>query len=172
MNFLNSINYLKLDLDFLHILEYARITIIVFDFLLIIATVYIFIQALKLRPKFKADPNSKPIMTLRKEVLLEKWMGIQSKFAEGRPDSMKVAIIQGDSLIDSILKSAGLEGEHMADRLDNIEPGEFQSFEDVWTSHKIRNQVVHEENYQLTHATAERALKGYEKFLRELNIIT
>ncbi len=152
------------------ILEYLRIAIIVFDFLLIIATVYIFIQALKLRPRFKANPDLKPVLTIRKELLLEKWSGIQSKFAEGKPDSFKIAVIQGDALVDSLLKSAGLEGDHMADRLDNIEPGEFESFEDIWRSHKIRNQVVHEEGFELTHALAERALKGYEKFLREIKV--
>jgi len=160
------------DLPLSQILEYLRLAIIVFDFFLIIATIYLFFKALELRPKFKVNPDAQPVLTIRRELLLEKWNEIQSKFAEGRPDSLKIAVIQGDALVDSILRGAGLEGEHMADRLDNIEPGEFQSFEDVWRSHKIRNQVVHEENYQLTSALAEKALKGYENFLKELKILT
>lgn len=154
------------------ILEDVRLGIIVFDFLLIIATVYIFIKALQLRPKFKANPSKRPILTIRREVLLGKWADIQAKLVDGRPDSLKIAVIQGDALVDSILKGAGIEGDHMADRLDSVEPGEFQSFEDVWRSHKIRNQIVHQENYQLTSAIAERALKGYEKFLKEIKVLT
>lgn len=154
------------------ILEYLRIGIIVFDVLLVIATVMLFFKALKMRPRFKANPDVKPVLTIRREDLLAKWSDIQEKLADGRPDSLKIAVIQGDALVDSILKGAGIEGEHMADRLDNVEPGEFQSLEDVWRSHKIRNQVVHEENYELTSAIAERALRGYEKFLREIKVLT
>ncbi len=153
------------------LLEYFRLGMIVVDALLIGLFFYALNKALKLRPRFKANPDVKPIMTVKKAELLEKWTDIKKKFNEGKPDSMKVALIQGDALVDTILKSAGLSGEHMADRLDNIEPGELASFEDLWRSHKIRNQLVHEENFNLTQDIAERSLKGYEKFLKEIKVI-
>ncbi len=154
------------------ILEYSRIGIIFFDFFLVIATVYVFRKALKLRPKFKADPRSAPVLTIRKEELLEKWRDIMEKFDDGRPDSLKIAVIQGDAMVDGILKNAGLKGEHMADRLDDVEPGEFQSFEGLWRSHKIRNNVVHQETFVLTRAIAETAIKGYENFLKEIKVLS
>ena len=153
------------------ILEYARIAIIIFDFILVIATIYFFLKALKMRPKFNADPNRAPVLTIRKEELLGKWSEIMNKFNDGRVDSLKMAVIQGDALIDSILKGAGLEGDHMADRLDSIEPGELASFEDLWRSHKIRNQIVHNEAFNLSKSIAETAVRGYEKFLKEMKVL-
>jgi hypothetical protein len=159
------------DLNAWQILEYVRFGVILFDAALIFLLFYALWKALRLRPRFKADPNIKPVMTIKKAELLEKWQVLNEKFREGKPDSLKVAVIQGDALVDTVLKTAGLPGEHMADRLDNIEPGELASFEDIWRSHKIRNQIVHEENFELTREAAEKALRGYEKFLKEIKVI-
>lgn len=153
------------------LLDYLRLIMIVLDLGLIVFFFYALGRAIKIRPRFKANPSVKPVMTLKKIELVEKWNSIQDKFGNGTPDNLKIAVIQGDALVDSILKSAGLKGEHMADRLDNIAPGELASFEDIWRSHKIRNQIVHNENFVLTHELAERALKGYEKFLKEIKVI-
>lgn len=154
------------------ILEYIRIGIIIFDFILVGATIHIFIKALRIRPRFGAQTApGKPILTIRKEEILEKWDGIMQKYDDGKPDSLKIAVIQGDAMIDTILKNAGLKGEHMADRLDNIEPGELASFEDLWRSHKIRNNIVHNEAFILNKQIAEIAIKGYEKFLKEMKVL-
>ncbi|TSC60259.1 MAG: Uncharacterized protein LiPW15_137 [Parcubacteria group bacterium LiPW_15] len=154
------------------IFEYIRIGIIIFDFLLVAATIHIFMKAIKIRPRFRADINRAPVLTIRKEELLEKWNAIMEKYTDGKPDNLKIAVIQGDAMIDGILKNAGLKGEHMADRLDNIEPGELKSFEDLWRSHKIRNNIVHNEAFVLNKQIAETAIKGYEKFLKELGVLT
>lgn len=158
------------NLDVVQILEYIRYFMMVFSVLLVVATFRSLNMAIKLRPKFAHD-HSVPMMTLKKVEILEKWKQIRNKYDDGSLDSAKVAVIQADALIDTILKGAGLEGQHMADRLMNIEKDELKSLDDIWTSHKIRNNVVHTEGFELSREMSDKAMRGYERFLKELNII-
>lgn len=163
--------YIVANLDLAKILEYARYALMLFSVLLIISTFYALSKAIKMRPKFAHD-HTVPAMTLRREELLDKWKQIRAKYDDGSADGAKVAIIQADALVDTILKNAGLEGEHMADRLMNIDKAELKSLDDIWTSHKIRNNVVHTDGFDLSSDLSARAMKGYEKFLKELKIIS
>ncbi len=158
------------NLDLVQILEYIRYFLMVFSVLLIFSTFYTLSKAIKMRPKFVHDQTT-AIMTLKKAELLEKWRQIKNKYDDGSMDSAKVAIIQADALVDTILKNAGLEGEHMADRLMNIDKSELKSLDDIWTSHKIRNNVVHTDGFDLSSDLSYKAMRGYERFLKELNII-
>lgn len=157
-------------LNFTQILEYARYFLMGFSGILVLLTIYTFVKAIKMRPKFVHD-NAAPLMTIKRAELLEKWIQIRNKYDSGSVDNSKVAIIQADALVDMILKNAGLEGEHMADRLMNIDRSELRSLEDIWTSHKIRNNVVHTDGFELSADLSDKAMRGYERFLKELNII-
>lgn len=158
------------NLDLARILEYIRYFLMGFSVFLVFSTFYTLSKAIKMRPKFVHEQNVS-VMTLKKAELLEKWQQIRTKYDDGSADGAKVAIIQADALVDTILKNAGLEGQHMADRLMNIDKSELKSLDDIWTSHKIRNNVVHTDGFELSSDLSEKAMKGYEKFLKELNII-
>jgi hypothetical protein len=159
------------NISLVQILEYARYALMAFSGFLVISTFYTLSKAIKMRPKFVHD-HAVPAMTLKRAELLEKWKQIKEKYEKGSVDESKVAIIQADALVDTILKNAGLEGEHMADRLMNIDKAELKSLDDIWTSHKIRNNVVHTDGFELSSDLSERAMRGYEKFLKELKIIS
>ena len=158
------------NLNITQILEYARLFLMGFSVIIIVLTFLTLAKGIKMRPKFVHD-HSVPILTLKRIELLEKWKQIRTKYDDGTMDGAKVAIIQADALVDTILKNAGLEGEHMADRLMNIDKSELKSLDDIWTSHKIRNNVVHTDGFELSSDLSDRAMRGYEKFLKELNII-
>ena len=148
------------NLNITQILEYARLFLMGFSVIIIVLTFLTLAKGIKMRPKFVHD-HSVPILTLKRIELLEKWKQIRTKYDDGTMDGAKVAIIQ----------AAGLEGEHMADRLMNIDKSELKSLDDIWTSHKIRNNVVHTDGFELSSDLSDRAMRGYEKFLKELNII-
>jgi hypothetical protein len=78
----------------------------------------------------------------------------------------KYSIIEGDKLVDNVLRRAGLQGNSMADRLRNTQkliPRKV--YEDMWTAHKLRNQLVHEVDYQLRVEAAVGALWKMKKYL-------
>lgn len=65
-------------------------------------------------------------------------------------------LIALDKLLDSILKSKGVKGETLGERLKKSRK-EFKNSKDysfVWNAHKLRNRIVHE----LDHSTSSEIL--------------
>ena len=58
---------------------------------------------------------------------------------------MKSAVIDLDTLLDHAMKNSGIAGGTMGDRLKAAH-GSFDRtlYDEVWSAHKVRNQLVHE----------------------------
>ncbi len=109
--------------------------------------------------------------TMHDIVMKERWHAIMAKFSTGTPEAERVAIIEADALVDSALKGMRMEGEHLADRLANLESDEIKSMPRIWRAHRMRNDLVHTPGYTVTPQEAERTIRDYEAFLREIEVI-
>ena len=78
----------------------------------------------------------------------------------------KMAIIEADKLVDTVLKRAGVKGETMADRLRRAERlVDRSSYQAIWDAHKVRNQLVHEYDHGFNENQANEVLWKMKKFL-------
>ena len=59
----------------------------------------------------------------------------------------------------------------MADRLKYINSSQVSNIDEIWTAHKLRNQIVHNHEYPVTKSEMEFGVKAYEKALKELKFI-
>jgi len=81
----------------------------------------------------------------------------------------KMAIIEADKLVDTVLKRAGIRGESMADRLRRCEKMvDRSSYQAMWDAHKVRNQIVHEFDHGFDDNRANEVLWKMKKFLVSL----
>ena len=63
--------------------------------------------------------------------------------------SMKSVLIDLDTLLDHALKNSGLSGQTMGERLKSAHGlFEKEQYNDIWTAHKMRNQLVHEPTFK------------------------
>lgn len=86
-------------------------------------------------------------------------------------ENLRLALIEGDALVDSFLKRAGYDGEHMADRLSRIDAHEVPAVEGCWDAHRLRNMLVHTPGAAVTPRDARNALAAYEKFLKDMGAL-
>jgi len=99
------------------------------------------------------------------------WQEIKN-FAESIRDSeWKLAVIEADKVVDDALKAKGLPGDSMGERLMMIKPNELLSLQDLWDAHKLRNLIVHDTSYNVTHEQATAAVDSFGRTLRELGFI-
>ena len=64
---------------------------------------------------------------------------------------LKHSVLEADKLVDYTLKAQGFYGETFADRLRSAEQSLNPSIYDrIWQGHKIRNQIAHEQNLNLS----------------------
>ena len=133
---------------------------------------YAFYKAWHFHPRFKAESEkTRKIQTLRDAVMKERWHAIAGKFSLGTSDATRVAIIEADALADTALKGMGIAGEHLADRLSNLDPEDMTTINRVWRAHRMRNDLVHTPGFVLSPSDAKLAMSDYEAFLKELEVL-
>ncbi|MBI2604102.1 MAG: hypothetical protein HYW56_01005 [Candidatus Harrisonbacteria bacterium] len=104
-------------------------------------------------------------------VFVARWADIVGKAAIGTAESLRLAVIDADALVDAALKQSGYEGENMAERLARVLPSEVKSVEGVWAAHRLRNDLVHTPGYELKPEEGKVAVEMYELFLKEVSIL-
>jgi hypothetical protein len=153
-----------------------KILFIVVDALLLIGFIYAFSRAWHYHPNFKGghgggSEHGKRTPTVRDIVLRERWHSIETKFALDTPESARLAIIEADALVDTALKGMQIPGEHLADRLSNLDQDDIKSMDRVWRAHRLRNDLVHTPGFAVSSPDAKRTIDDYEAFLKEMEVI-
>jgi len=151
-----------------------RIIFIVVDVILFIALVVFFIKSWWLRPGFSSPVfkrAKKREVPKKDERIRKQWETILKKAGLAPPQSFQLGIIEADKFVDNILKKMGLPGEHMADRLEKLGTHELRTLDKVWRVHRIRNELVHNPDFNISSVDIKELLGAYESFLKELEIL-
>jgi hypothetical protein len=100
-----------------------------------------------------------------------KWAELQAMMKDGGPANYRQSIMEADKLVDLVLKSK-VSGETMGERLKNAKHlFSRDTYDKLWTAHKIRNKVAHEADFEGLSSDASLAIRNFEKALKELRII-
>jgi hypothetical protein len=82
----------------------------------------------------------------------DKWPGVEEALRLGTPSNLKQAVIEADKLTDYALRQLYPNEKTMGERL-KVAKERFinhrSSYEDLWYAHKIRNEIVHNPNFNL-----------------------
>jgi len=108
---------------------------------------------------------------LSKKHVHETWASVERHFFAGDDNDLKMALIEADTMLDEALRSAGVSGTQLGDRLKKVSAAELPNVEDVWQAHKLRNRIAHETDFVLKRDLAERALTVYEIALEHLGVL-
>ena len=152
---------------------------IVLSAIFLVLTLYALRQILKYRPKLYYNPHNwhrylkkkKKKPQIATPVIAAAWDKVQAKLKDPSPDSLRLAVIEADGVVDEALKRMGLEGETFADRLGRVKSDQYPSLDKVWDAHRLRNNLVHTPDFEVTAAKAEESIAAYEAFLKELKAL-
>lgn len=146
----------------------VKILLGIYALVLIVDIILLIIQrnfVSNIREGFTIGMNIPPELTTDKKKLQKKWTKIKERLKGENESEYKVAIIEADNLIDSLLQGLSFAGENMGDRLDKIPPGQLDFVEELKMAHEIKNRIIHEENFQVSREKAKETIELYEKFL-------
>lgn len=105
-----------------------------------------------------------------KEKYQSKWLEISKKANTGQRDSQFMAIIQADKLLDQALRESGSKGQTMAERMKTRQAA-WSNANAVWSAHKLRNRIAHEEHVNLSDDAVRRALASFKRALKDLGAL-
>ncbi len=106
---------------------------------------------------------------LSREQIKERWQEIL-KVSESGTMGAKMAIMEADKLLDGALKSLSMSGDTMGERL-KFAGYKYPELRNVWNAHKLRNQLVHEATFEISHGQAKGALRDFEKALKAIHVL-
>lgn len=104
-----------------------------------------------------------------REYARQKWQEIEQLMQLGKPSNYAKAILEADKLLDHLLKGLRAPGITMGDRL-KASKNRFSkdAYYAAWQAHKIRNELVHNSEYEATDFIARHAIANFKKPLDEL----
>ena len=101
-----------------------------------------------------------------------RWQHIQSLIDGMSASEWREAIIEADIMLDAMLTEQGYAGEGVGEKLKNVEQSDFNTLQDAWEAHKVRNQIAHEgSSFDLSDTLAHRTLARYETVFREFELV-
>ena len=92
------------------------------------------------------------------------WQKIMARLESASEAEWKAAVLEADKMLEELVAQLYPHlGESLGERLKKVEPSDFPDLDAAWAAHKVRNQIAHEANYQLSAREARAALENYKK---------
>ncbi len=153
----------------------SRVVFVIADVVLVAALIYTWQKAQSVKPQNWfygiVSPRAEHRHAFDVPRYRQYWDEIRAHAEDAPPQSLTLAVIAADNLVDDALKEMNLPGEHMADRLEQLNRADLPSLDDLWRAHRIRNDLVHTVGFTLTPNETREILGVYEKFLLELGAL-
>jgi hypothetical protein len=115
----------------------------------------------KVEESYDESTQGDPTLTLR-------WKQITEHIETANPNDWKQAVMEADIILGEILDKMGYQGEGIGEKLRRVEKADFQTLDQAWEAHKIRNIIAHEgASYDLTQYEAKRVISLYRQVFEE-----
>ncbi|MBI2627317.1 hypothetical protein HYW72_00095 [Candidatus Nomurabacteria bacterium] len=110
----------------------------------------------------------------------ERWTKTLSYLFSQHPGDWKLAVIEADTMLESLMDQLGFRGENLGDKLkEAAQPSRqlvggqsFRGLSSAWEVHTIRNKIAHEgASFELSQHEAKRVIALYEQIFREFGYI-
>ncbi|MBI5733182.1 hypothetical protein HY967_04535 [Candidatus Jorgensenbacteria bacterium] len=151
----------------------AKLIFIFLDIVLVILFIYVARKVAEFRPKLevKIKTGKRQGVVQKNPVLIRQWQAILNKSIAAPPQSHILGIIDADKFVDEVLKKMGIKGEHMADRLERMNTWDLKSIDKLWQAHRVRNELVHQPDFDISSVDVKEVMEIYESFLKEIGVL-
>ncbi len=115
-----------------------------------------------------------PIPILDDSVVHEnpRWNQVQEYIASDNQNDWRQAIIESDIILGEILTTQGYQGDSIGEQLKQIEQSDFDTLNDAWEAHKVRNEIAHAgSDFALSDTLARRTIARYKNVFSEFEAI-
>ena len=101
-----------------------------------------------------------------------RWKHIQSLMNGTTQSEWREAIVEADILLEDMLTKQGYTGDGVGEKLKSVERSDFDTLDDAWEAHKVRNQIAHQGSaFDLSPTLAQRTIARFEAVFREFKLL-
>lgn len=100
--------------------------------------------------------------------LNEKWTKVLTHIESVNSNDWMLAIIEADIILGEILEKMGYQGESIGEKLKRVERADFQTLDQAWEAHKVRNAIAHQgSDFVIDQREAKRIVGLYRQVFEE-----
>lgn len=133
---------------------------------------YVAMRMWELKQEEKEQYNFAEPLEVDSEYQNERWELVQKHINSDSPAEWRMAIIEADSMLDDMVQRMGYEGDNLGERLKAVEPSDFQTLQNAWEAHKVRNKIAHEGvSFVVSQREARRVVELYRTVFEEFHYI-
>lgn len=103
--------------------------------------------------------------------IVKEWKKIQRRLEQESMPEAKLAIIEADQLLGRVLERMGYRGETVEQRLSQVSVQVLENLGELKKVRKIRDNIVHDPDYQLELDQASEVIEVYQQVLEALEIL-
>ena len=96
---------------------------------------------------------------------------ISSAVESDKPDDYKNAVVLAGELLNKVLKIAGFSGDTLEKRVNKIPDSQLNFKEDIIWACKLEEKISMDEEFEIDHEEAKRAVYIFQRALKEIGII-
>ena len=166
-------NIFSLDIlsKFIEILSYLKFVFLAISLFFLLGAIFFVIKSTWLKRRFlEAIIEFGTYRPFGVKKTFKQWIKITKKLETNKEADYKLAVIEADGLLDNVLEKMGYKGETTADRLKQLTSDILPDLDKIQEVHKIRNNIVHDPDYQFTLDDAKKVVATYEKAFRDLEV--
>ena len=111
------------------------------------------------------------LTTMDHQTVRDGWLKIQEQVSFGKPSNYRSAVIDADKLTDFVLKIMYPADEAMGERLKSVKVkfiNHYDLYDGLWFAHKVRNEIVHNVNFELPSVEVRNILDKFKAALDHL----
>jgi len=97
-----------------------------------------------------------------------KWKKIDRLLEEPYPASWKLAVLQGEGIVEEALKQIGLPGDDFSQQLQELQKQGYRHLDILSELHQRREKILKDKNFSLSLAQAKEAVAIYKTFWKEI----
>lgn len=105
-----------------------------------------------------------------KQAYQTRWLKIENGFDKDDRRSYNFSVLEADKLLDKALNEMGVPGKSMGEKLKKL-GDRMPDLNKVWYAHKLRNQIVHESDFEVSYEQARQALSIFRQALKNMGAI-
>jgi hypothetical protein len=101
-----------------------------------------------------------------------RWEHVLSLAESDSEQDWRIAIMEADIMLDDMMTRMQYNGETLGEKLKTVEKSDFNTIDDAWEAHKVRNNIAHSgKEFILSKRDVDRTIALYRKVFEEFHFI-
>jgi hypothetical protein len=153
-------------------LERLRLIALILVLLFLVGIIYSLIRIHQIRKEEAEELGNIIVAKGTAEKKKEKWNQLVDLVSSENQSDWRLAIIEADTMLDDMLIVMGYKGDGIGEKLKQIERSDFNTLDQAWEAHKVRNNIAHAgSDFVLTQREVRRVIDLYKQVFEEFEFI-